>query len=109
MTRSRPELVTLYLGNWTLDVEGHYSPGRPGRMYLRNGDPGYPDEPPEFEIERVWAQVEFRGSSVGLDVTDLLEEVGALDFVASKALEKVEEAGPPEPPEPEEDDRVEET
>ena len=27
-----------------------YSPGRQGKMYLRNGDPGYPDEPPELYI-----------------------------------------------------------
>ena len=27
-----------------------YSPGRPGKMYLRNGDPGYPDEPAELDI-----------------------------------------------------------
>ena len=25
-----------------------YSPGRPGVHTLRNGDPGYPDDPPEF-------------------------------------------------------------
>jgi hypothetical protein len=25
--------------------------GRPGRMYMPNGDPGYPDEPPECVIE----------------------------------------------------------
>jgi hypothetical protein len=30
-----------------------YSPGRPGKMYLRNGDPGYPDEPPELEITEI--------------------------------------------------------
>ena len=102
MTSSRPELVTLYFGGWELEVEGHYSPGRPGRMYLRNGDPGYPDEPPTFEIERVRAQTEFRNASVGLDITDLLEEVGALDFIAGRALEKIEDAGPDEPPEREE-------
>ena len=102
MSCSRPEFVTLHFGNWTLEVEGHYSPGRPGRMYLPNGDPGYPDEPPEFEIERVRALTEFRSTSIGLDVTDLLEEVGALGFIADKALEKVEDAGPDEPPEPEE-------
>ncbi len=32
-----------------------YSPGRPGRNYMPNGDPGYPDDPPElcvYELER---------------------------------------------------------
>jgi hypothetical protein len=27
-----------------------YSPGRPGRNYMPNGDPGYPDEPAEIEL-----------------------------------------------------------
>lgn len=27
-----------------------YSPGRPAVMYLRNGDPGYPEEPAEIEL-----------------------------------------------------------
>ena len=30
-----------------------YSPGRPGKMYLRNGDPGYPDEPAELQINEL--------------------------------------------------------
>lgn len=31
-----------------------YSPGRPGRMYMPNGDPGYPDEPAELQIIEIW-------------------------------------------------------
>ena len=30
-----------------------YSAGRPQVNYLRNGDPGYPAEPPEFDITEV--------------------------------------------------------
>jgi hypothetical protein len=30
-----------------------YSPGRPGVHTLRNGDPGYPDEPPELVINEI--------------------------------------------------------
>ena len=30
-------------------VNYNYSPGRPAVMYLRNGDPGYPADPPEIE------------------------------------------------------------
>jgi hypothetical protein len=41
------------LGEHTLNIEYVYSPGRPGRMYMANGDPGYPDEPPEFEVIKV--------------------------------------------------------
>ena len=31
-------------------IEADYTPGRPGRRYMSNGDPGYPDEPDEIEI-----------------------------------------------------------
>ena len=103
--RSRPELVNLTFGGWALEVEGRYSPGRLGKAYLHNGDPGYPTEPPEFEIERVSVSA-YDASGPGLDLPDLLEEVGALDFIADRALEKIEDAGPDEPPEREEDDHV---
>lgn len=29
---------------------GEYSPGTPDVWYLRNGDPGYPGDPPEIDI-----------------------------------------------------------
>lgn len=32
------------------EVEFTVSPGRPAVMYLRNGDPGYPEEPAELEV-----------------------------------------------------------
>lgn len=28
--------------------------GRPGKMYLANGDPGYPEEPAEFELDKIY-------------------------------------------------------
>ena len=33
-----------------LKVEYEYYKGHKGRMYMKNGDPGYPDEPSEVEI-----------------------------------------------------------
>ncbi len=45
-----------------LYVEFDYSPGRPGKMYLRNGDPGYPDEPAEVEVTEI--RFEQRGIGV---------------------------------------------
>ncbi len=48
-----------------LYVEFDYSPGRPGKMYLRNGDPGYPDEPAEVEVTRI----EFQSRQVSLAPT----------------------------------------
>ena len=38
------------LGEAEVTVEYDYSPGRPGKMYLRNGDPGYPPEPALVDI-----------------------------------------------------------
>ena len=31
-----------------------YHKGQEGKMYLRNGDPGYPSEPPSVEIHEVY-------------------------------------------------------
>lgn len=36
-----------------VEVEVHFAPGIPETRYLRNGDPGYPAEPPEYEISSV--------------------------------------------------------
>ncbi len=32
------------------EVEFDYSPGCPAVMYLKNGDPGYPEEPAELDV-----------------------------------------------------------
>lgn len=44
------------IGSWEVRVEYTYSPGRPMKMYLRNGDPGYPAESPEIEITGVFVE-----------------------------------------------------
>lgn len=36
-----------------VEVEASYTPGSPAVMYLRNGDPGHPEEPDEVEILKV--------------------------------------------------------
>lgn len=33
-----------------VEVEFNFYPGSPGRMYMPNGDPGYPPEPDELEV-----------------------------------------------------------
>jgi hypothetical protein len=60
-----------------LFVEFTYYAGAPGKMYLNNGDPGYPDEPSEIEIESVSTT---RG---GPDLCSLL---------TAQAIEDIEEA-----------------
>ena len=95
--------VEIEVGGHALRVEYEYSPGRPGRMYLRNGDPGYPDEPPGFAATKIELRV---GPHSFLDITDLIEEVGGLDIVDQLACEAAERAGVFDPPEgPEEDER----
>ena len=42
------------LGEHEVQVDYTYSAGRPGKMYMPNGAPGYPDEPAEVEIVTVW-------------------------------------------------------
>ncbi len=42
--------VSIFYGDTELVVTGKYTPRVPGCMYLPNGDPGYPEEPAEFEI-----------------------------------------------------------
>ena len=46
-------IVEMALGDSTVMVEYEYSPGRPGVHTLRNGDPGYPDEPAELAVLNV--------------------------------------------------------
>ena len=36
-----------------LEIEYDYSPGTPDVWYLPNGDPGYPGDPPEMDIEAI--------------------------------------------------------
>lgn len=43
--------VDIPFGETTATVTGKYYPPRAGRMYLKDGSPGWPDEPAEFEIE----------------------------------------------------------
>ena len=36
-----------------LTIKGTYSAGKPGRSYMPNGDPGYPDDPADFDIHEI--------------------------------------------------------
>lgn len=45
--------IDLPFGEGFAQVTGYYTPGRAGTMYKRNGEPGDPPEPPEFELESI--------------------------------------------------------
>ena len=55
--KSKKISFTFAVVRYNLDIEGtiegEYTPGSPAVMYLRNGDPGYPAEDPEFEVHEV--------------------------------------------------------
>lgn len=60
-------IITIPFGNTEATITGTYYPGIPARMYLANGDPGYPEEYPDFDIETF---------EVGGE--DILEQVSAM-------------------------------
>lgn len=64
-----------------------FYPGAEGKMYLRNGDPGYPEEPSEVDI------ISVATGKGGFDLFNILSD---------KALEDIEEACASECEDPEE-------
>lgn len=83
----------ITLAGVSLLVTGTYTKGCPGKMYMPNGDPGYPGEPEDFEAEKVEIDTtDMRGK---VDITDLLEL--DLSDVEEKVLEThFSEGGPDE-------------
>jgi DnaJ-class molecular chaperone len=55
----------------SVEVEFDYSPGRPGRMYMPNGDPGYPEEPEELVINKIAIE----GEDVTTTISPILKEL----------------------------------
>ena len=65
---------------YELEITGDYTPGQKGRNYLKNGDPGYPDEPAEFVIDEVKREgIKTNDYNMnppdGLDVLSYLEDI----------------------------------
>lgn len=46
--------INIPFGDTELTLTGDYYPARPGKMYLSNGDAGYPDEPSTFDISEIF-------------------------------------------------------
>lgn len=64
--------VTIKLEDISLEITGSYDPGYPSLYAYRNGDPGYPEEPPSFDIESVHYN--------GKDVTQLIDSMNDIFY-----------------------------
>lgn len=62
-----------------------YRPGRPAKMYLRNGDPGYPADPDEIEF--IKAEPYYNGKPSPYDGAFADLEQRALDDLARDWIE----------------------
>ena len=79
-------------------IEGVFQPFHPGCNYLANGDPGYPDEPAEFEIESVFLIDEATGLAGSVSIKDVFEgmileraRMRVLDLFEAMAITKIRE------------------
>jgi len=81
--------VSLFYGDTEYVVTGTYTEGRPARMYMPNGDPGYPEEYPEFDIEDV--TVEGRSIMGLLECCWTKDGKHILDDMEVECLEKIDD------------------
>ena len=59
-----------------VEVEGKYIPGDPGVWTYSNGDPGYPETPPEFEIHKVlWNNIDITDNLSSDDLYDIEDQM----------------------------------
>lgn len=92
-----PPSLEIEVGGQQLRCEYDYSPGTPDVHYLPNGDPGYPGDPEEFTVNKVFI---FVGPTpvnpeAWLDITDLVIEATAsetLGVVGERAYEALQDA-----------------
>lgn len=92
-------------GKFNLIIEFDYSPGSPGTMYQKNGDPGDPPEPEELDITACKLEVLDDASRTGGCKFIDLYECGFLDeFDLGEKIEQFimdampdESDGPDEP------------
>lgn len=68
---------------------------RKGRMYMRNGDPGYPDEE-DFDIDEVEVEAVFKDD---VEVPYIEDMYDAIEEALDDVDWEYDEYDPPEPPE----------
>jgi hypothetical protein len=68
-----------------VDVEGRFTKGDPGCLYLSNGDPGHEPTPDEFEIHSVkWDDI---------DITDKLQQED-YNFIEDNYIDAIKNQDP---------------
>ena len=67
--------TTIEYEDLSFQINFDYSPFRAGRMYMANGDPGYPDEPAELDICTVLLVHPTDKDVKPVDVTDVMSDV----------------------------------
>lgn len=84
--------ITFEAIGLTFQAEVSYTPGRPGVHTLPNGDPGYPDEPPEMTINRLWESSSESGCPWLLD-SDVADDIitAALEACEEEAEESADD------------------
>lgn len=73
--------VSIKIGNITLDVKGWYDEGESGLWTYPNGDPGYPELPPSFEIESICYEEK--------DITQLIDSLNDVFLSIYKKTDKI--------------------
>lgn len=86
MTNRKNVEITVPGFDGVLIVDYGYYAGCPAKLYLRNGDPGYPAEPPEVEITKVLVKPN------GDDISELLS-ADAIDKMCEAISEREMERG----------------
>ncbi|CAB4120838.1 hypothetical protein UFOVP2_16 [uncultured Caudovirales phage] len=74
--------IEIEVGGQTFLCTVETSPGTPDVMYMPNGDPGYPGDPPEFAVVKVELQL---GPHSWIDITDVVTEMGGWYLVTDLA------------------------
>ena len=75
MSKKHSTEISLPETDLTVKVVFFYYAGMPGKMYLRNGDPGYPAEPPVVELDEVIVAGEDIMPALSKPVLDRIEEM----------------------------------
>ena len=81
--------VTLPFTDTQVEVFFYYTPGCPAKMYLANGDPGYPEEYAEVELDSILPVIRdcrYGNQHTGENIMPALSEE-TLDAIETMLLE----------------------